>query len=160
MEKTFKKTKLIKTVIICIIVLMVILAILYFYNKKNSVLFKSSFTNFAWEPISDGYIIYSNGIIKEYDDYNKNKELKSAKISNEELERLKELANKVEDNYKEDDSIKMRDFGVHTSKIYSKRLKKWIKLSSFGDMNGNNKTEESQEILNLTQEIYDKYLKK
>lgn len=158
MNKLSKKSKLILGIVICIITIAIILTILFFYKKSNSILFKSTYMNAAWTPTSYGYLIYSNGIIKEYDDYNEDKDLKSAKITNEELNKLKELANIVEDKYEKDDRFQMFDAGVSTKEIYSETLERWVVLSKSGDTMGRNNTETSEEILNLIAELYNKYL--
>lgn len=159
MKDLSNKSKLLFGIIICITLIAVIVTILYFNNKHSSILFQFSHENYAWTPTSFGYNIYSNGVIKEYDNYNEEKELKSAKITKEELNQLKELANKVEDKYEKDNSgFQMFDAGTTTKQIYSERLSKWIVLSKSGDTMGSNSTEISKEILNLTKQLYDKYL--
>lgn len=155
MKKLSKKSIfLFGIILLCII----ILTIIFFKHKNNSILFKSTYMNGAWEPTSYGYFIYSNGIIKEYDDYNKDKELKSAKLTVEELNQLKELANKVKDKYEKNEKFQMFDAGISSQQIYSQRLGRWIVLSNSGDTNGSNNTEISKEILNLIETIYNKYL--
>jgi len=149
-----------KIVLISIIFIVVVIGIvLYLKEQVNSPLFRSSYENYAWGARSYGYVIYSNGTIKEYDDYDKEKELKKGKISREELEKLKNLANSVKNEYKKDSSgMRIFDAGVSTKEVYSERLGRWIVLSKWGDIIGSNSSEESQEILKLTEELYDKYL--
>ena len=154
-----KKTKLSLGIIICIIIISIISVVLYLNSKDNNILFKSSYENHAWGDISYGYYIYFNGDIKEYDDYDNDRKLKSAKISNEELKQLKKLASIVKDKYKKENSrIQMFDAGIETKQIYNRRLFKWVILSKSGDTNGENSTETSQKILELTDTLYNKYL--
>lgn len=158
MKKLNTKSKVLVGIVMCIFAIAIILIILYFNHKNSSVLFRFSHENYAWSPTSYGYSIYSNGIIEEYDDYNEDEELKKAKITNEELNKLKELANKVEDKYEKNDKIQLFDAGTSTRKIYSDRLGKWIILSKGGDSMGKNNTETSIEILEFVEELKQKYL--
>lgn len=130
MKKISKKVKILLgiTTFLAIIVALIILYLNNYSSRTDRILFQYSYTNYAWAPTSRGYYIYSNGIIKEYDDYNEDKELKSAQITKEELEQLKELANKVEDKYEREESA-WCDAGTSTKQIYSTRLSKWIMLS-------------------------------
>ncbi len=159
-----KKTKIILG-IICIIIIVTVSIFLYLnikddINIKNaSILFESSYKNYAWGKQKYGYYIYSNGYIKQYDDYNKDKKLKSAKISREELSQLKELANMVEDKYEKSSIPGTYDGGTFSKQIYNENLSKWIVLSKTGDSMGKNSTEESKRILELTNQLYDKYIK-
>lgn len=165
MKKISKKAKIFLRIILCIIILTVISIFVYLNIKDNintknaSILFESSYQNYAWKYQSYGYYIYSNGYIKEYDDYDNNKKLKSAKISEEELAQLKELAKTVEDKYEKSTIPGTRDGGTFTKRIYNENLSKWVILSKFGDSMGNNPTETSEEILKLTDQLYEKYLK-
>ena len=159
MKQLSKTTKLSLLIIIFIIIILIILIAIYPNNRNNSILFKNSYENYAWGARNYGYYIYSNGNIKEYDDYDNKKKLKSAKISKEELNQLKELANIVEDKYEESaSSFKLSDSGIFTKQIYNSKLSKQVVLSKKGDSAGNNLTETSQKILKLTDELYNKYL--
>ena len=153
----FKKRSLLLGVIISIIVL--ILLVVLYNVKKNNVLFQSSYENYAWNNRSYGYKIYRNGVISEYDDYDHSRQLKSAKITNEELIQLKELVNMVKDKYEvESGSVHTIDAGVTTVKVYSSKLSKWVILSRHGDQVGVNSSDVSQEILEFTNQLYNKYL--
>lgn len=147
-------------VIICIIIISIISILLYFYSKDNNILFKYSYENYAWGARSYGYFIYSNGDIKEYDDYDNDSKLKSAKISKKELAQLIELSNMVEDKYENDTKWQMIDAGITIKQIYNSKLSKWVILSKSGDSNGRNSSETSQKILELTNQLYNKYLSK
>lgn len=173
-EKTKNLSKKIKIVIgVLIITVVVIIISLILINKfNNKVIFINSHDNYAWEPVSYGYKIYDNGIIEEYDKYDNDDELKRAKISNEELTKLKELADSVESNYTKKlnpESILhpnsfagamevMWDAGVTEKKIYNNKENKWITLYEYGDTMGYNNTEETKEIIELTEQLYEKYL--
>ena len=161
MKQLSKKAKISLEIIICIIIISIISIVLYLNSKSNNnILFKSSYENYAWGARSYGYFIYFNGDIKEYDDYDNDRKLKSAKISNEELAQLKELASMVEDKYENDTSMgQMFDAGISTEQIYNNKLSKWIVLSKYGDSMGRNSTETSKKILELTNQLYNKYLK-
>ena len=159
MKQLSKKTKLSLGIIICIIIISIVSIVLYLNSKSNNILFKSSYENYAWGARSYGYYIYSNGDIKEYDNYDNDRKLKSAKISSEELTQLKELAGMVEDKYEVDTSMgQMFDAGTSTEQIYNSKLSKWVILSKFGDSMSRNSTETSQKILELTNQLYNKYL--
>ena len=74
----------------------------------------------------------SNGIIEEQNTA-KNNNLKSNKISKEELKELKELIKTIEEQYEEKTLQKHEiviDNGSTTKSIYSNEMKKWIILSS------------------------------
>lgn len=157
MRKLSKKIKLVSGIAISLIVIATIIVLLYLKDNSNRILFKSLYTNYAWDTISRGYYIYSNGVIKEYDDYNEDRELKSARITNGELNQLKKLANKVENAYEKKDNAWF-DAGTLTKQIYSNRLSMWVVLSQNGDSMVCNSTETSKEILKLTNELCDKYL--
>jgi len=107
--------------------------------------------------VDRGFYIYSNGIIEEYDNYDKSRKLKSAKITSKELHELKSLADEVEDKYKKENSG-WNDAGIASKQIYNNKKSKWIKISERGDSVGNNTTEKGKEILNLTNQLCDKYL--
>lgn len=108
---------------------------------------------------SYGFIIYNNGIIEEYNKFDNEKELKKNKLTKNELERLKELANKVQDEYKVDNKNQMSDAGTTTNKIYNNKLNEWIILYKGGDDNGSNDSETSKEIKELVDNLYEKYIK-
>ena len=60
--------------------------------------------------------------------------------------------------YEKNDSIQLFDAGTASKQIYSQRLGKWVVLANSGDTNGKNSTETSEEILNLIETLYNKYL--
>lgn len=107
--------------------------------------------------IDRGFYIYSSGIIEEYDNYDKSRKLKSAQITNKELKELNSLANKIEDSYKKENSH-WNDAGIVCKQIYNNQKLKWIKVSERGDVVGNNTTEIGKEIINLTNNLCNKYL--
>lgn len=123
--------------IVIIIILAVILLVLYFKNKSNQAIFNSSYESYSNGYMSNGYIIYSNGIIKEHNT-DGNTKLKSNKISKEELRELKELIKTIEEQYEEKTLQKHEiviDIGSTTKSIYSNEMKKWIILSSSSKIN-------------------------
>lgn len=144
--------------IVIIIVLVVMLLVLYFRNKSNQAIFNSSYESYSNGYMSNGYIIYSNGIIKEHNT-DENKKIKSNKISKEELKELKQLINTINEQYNEKtlqpNEIEI-DKGSTTKSIYSNEKNKWIILSSSSKINS---SENCIEILSLTEELYNKYLK-
>lgn len=133
------------------------------YLSSREVLYLSSYVNCAWGYQEHGYIIYYNGDIEsykyeeKYEDHFKRKRLKKDKISEYELKRLIELSNLIEDKVESSQSLGA-DIGTWTKKIYSKRMEKLILLSKSGDYVAKNSTKECEEILGLTQNLYDKYL--
>ena len=144
--------------IVIIIVLAVMLLVLYFRNKSNQAIFNSSSESYSNGYMSNGYIIYSNGIIKEHNT-DGNKKLKSNKISKEELKELKKLIKTIKEQYEEKTLQKHEiviDGGSITKSIYSNEINKWIILSSSSKINS---SENCLEILSLTEELYNKYLK-
>ena len=119
--------RIILRIVLLLLIILIILVLLYF-NTQKSVLFKSSYTNYAWGYANYGYIIYSNGIIQQYDHSNEKRieNPKKDKITKEELNQLKKLSNKVEDKYENDNSgiPPMNDGGISEKAIYSSRLSK------------------------------------
>jgi len=159
--------KLLSKFIIGIIIIIIIIAItaIAILHSKNNILFKKSNTS-AFGNYEDGYIIYKNGIIQKY--YVKDgkylkytKYLEKAKITNEELSKLKELANTVEDKFEENTGFQRPSTEDRLEiKIYSDKLSKFVELYilGFGTFCGLNPTETANEILEFTGILYDKYL--
>lgn len=144
--------------IVIIIILAVILLVLYFKNKSNQAIFNSSYESYSNGYMSNGYIIYSNGIIKEHN-ADRNTKIKSSKISNEELKELKKLIKTIQEQYEDRTFQKHEieiDKGSITKSIYSDEMNKWIILSSSSKINS---SENCLEILSLTEDLYNKYLK-
>lgn len=108
-----------------------------------------------------GYTIYMDGTLKENNSKKTEKELIKTKISKEELRKLKELANKLEDNYQEKDSeYTIFDAATIYESMYSQRKSKWIKLEmTSATTYGYNDSDVAEEILNLTDSIHKKYIK-
>lgn len=165
-----------KAKIIIILILLIISFVigLFLYNiNNNQIIFINSYENNAWVPVSYGYRIYANGTIEEYNNYDSDTELKRAKISNEDLKELKSLANSVNSNYINGinpeslfhpaNSITVilseaSDAGITEKKIYNDKEKKWIVLYQCGNIMGYNDTEETKKIIELTEQLYKKYL--
>ena len=97
------KKKIIISLIIVAIIILSIIIVLNTYNNK--ILFKMTGESWSNGYHCWGYTIKSNGVIKEYDNQDRKSKLKSAQITKEELNKLKELANKVEDSYEESKKI-------------------------------------------------------
>ena len=163
--------KRIVVVVVSIIVICVIARIIYAFNGP---LYKMEHTNHAWGYQNHGYVIYKNGTIKEFDksrDKNPEEKLQKAQISKEELQELKSLASQVKDEYSNVSAIKEMwgnqiieippacDAGVTIKKIYSNRFMKWVYLSKNGDALGENTDPVAEDILELTNKLYEKYLK-
>lgn len=152
--KKEKKLVLISILILVVLVTVSLLFISFNYYKEE--LLSDTYANYNFGE-KYGTIIYSDGTIKEFDDYNHFKKKKKDKITEEELTELKQLANKVKkDDYKEkdDDFLRIPDMGGFTTKIYNNQSKEWIILS---DSSGSNTSEESQKILKLLIELKKKY---
>lgn len=167
-----RKTKIIIVILSLLIISFTIRLILYNINN-NQIIFVNSYENNAWASHSYGYRIYANGTIEEYDNYDSDTELKKAKISNEDLKELKKLANSVNSNYIDGvnpESLfhpansttvilsEASDAGLTEKKIYNGKRKKWIVLYQCGDIMGYNDTEETWKIIELTEQLYKKYL--
>ena len=101
----------------------------YSNEESEDKLFESSYSNYAHKETHYGYYIYSNGVISEFDEYDKERNLKSAMLTNEELVLLKELSNIIQNEFVEKPNM-MQDAGTATKKIYSEKLSKWVLLSS------------------------------
>ena len=153
------KKKIIISIIIAVIIILSIIIILNTYNSK--ILFKMTREGWSNGYICRGYTIDSWGVIEEYDVQNKNDKLKTAKISKEELNKLNELIDKVKDSYEENEKMFLCcDWGSIKYEIYSHNLSKWVLLSSEDDIKrGKNLSDASEEILELTDKLYNKYIK-
>ena len=84
------KNKKILIIIIVVIILALSVTLGILFNVKNTVntdsaLFIHSFKGYAKKPISVGYIIYNDGVIKEYNEFG-HKKLKKNKLTESELE--------------------------------------------------------------------------
>ncbi len=156
-----KKIKMIILIVVVCIITGIVGTIIFLKGKEKEPIFKYSYENHTWEDSKNGYIIYFNGDIEEYDEYAKPEDLKKAKLSKDEIKQLKELANKVEDEYQEYDiEISGAGLGKSVDEVYSKRLKKWITLSKMEDdgSGGGNLSETGESILDLTSTVYEKYI--
>ena len=153
-----KKKKIILGIIFILIILIAVLIFFLSHKNSNGILFRKTYVNNAWDHKDYGYVIYSNGIIKEYDNINKTRKLRKGKLTESELKELKQLSVKVEDEYVKDTKRKMFDAGLSVYEIYNTKSHKWIVLRKFGDEMGSNDSEESQKILELTQKLYEKYI--
>lgn len=173
-KKESHLSKKAKIIIISILLIISFVIVLFLYNiNNNQIIFINSHENNAWAPVSYGYRIYANGIIEEYNNYNSDTELKKAKLNKEDLKKLKSLANSVNSNYIDGvnpESLfhsaksitvilsEASDAGLTEKKIYNNKEKKWIVLYQCGNMMGYNDTEETWEIIELTEQLYKKYL--
>ena len=142
-------------IVIAILIIRFFIIIIF---MMNGILFRKTYVNNAWDHKDYGYVIYSNGIIKEYDNINKTRKLRKGKLTESELKELKQLSVKVEDEYVKDTKRKMFDAGLSVYEIYNTKSHKWIVLRKLGDEMGSNDSEESQKILELTQKLYEKYI--
>ena len=154
-----KNKKVLIIIVIIILALCIAVGIMFSVKNNKKALFIHSYENYAWRSTSYGYIIYSDGTIKEYDDFNDNKELKENKLTKDELDELKKLANKVQDKFEVDNSFQLFDAGTTVDKIYNDKLNKWIILDKRGNDNGSNNSEESKKIQELVDKLYEKYIK-
>lgn len=173
-KKTRHFSKKVKIIIgISILLIMSSIIGLFLYNiNNNPIIFINSHENNAWTPVSYGYKIYANSTIEEYDNYNNATEFKKAKISDEDLKKLKNLANSVNSNYinginpeslLHPDSFAATfgegsDAGLIEKKIHNDKEKNWILLYQYGNIMGYNDTKETKEIIELTEQLYIKYL--
>ena len=154
-----KITKKSKIIIVIILLIMSFVGLFIYHMMNNRIIFMYSYKNNSWGSVSRGYIIYVNEKIEEYDAYNDDAELKKAKISKEEIKELKNLANSINSNYiNRTNSANFFDAGLIEKKIYNSKEEKWIILYQSGDINGYNDTEETEKIIELTQQLYGKYL--
>ena len=146
-----------KKILIVVAVIAVIIFIIIKTQDKD-VIFVNKYTNYANGRVEFGYYIYSNGIIQEFDNRKENSELKQKKIDKQELQKLKQLINSIEDKYKkfEKDSRwhnSAIDVGI-TMKGVFKKENEIVLLNG----EGSNSSQESAEIIKLTGELCKKYL--
>jgi len=137
-----------------IIVICGIVAILFIFHKNNKkVLFEQySFSNISGKNY--GYVIYIDGTIQKSE---KPKEIK--KIDDEELRQLIQLSSEINAN---DYATNYSSFyGEQTSyaKIYNNKNNSYIELTySSGNSYKYNTSEATNKILELADELYNKYL--
>lgn len=148
-----KKKILIGVAVIAVIIFIII------KTQDKDVIFMNQFTNYANGHVEFGYYIYSNGIIQEFDNRKENSELKQKKIDKDELQKLKQLINSVEDKYEiySEDSSYWHNLvidGGTTIKCVYKKEKEMVLLNG----EGSNSSKESVEIKKLTEELCEKYL--
>lgn len=171
--------KIKKIAIILLIVSIITILFIYFFLKKDeyvtnkdiNFLIVSSYSNYAWEAHFKGTAIADNGNIYTWDEYGKvNKKgykiataeglqkyilkeskLKNKKVSNNDLNKLKEYITNLEDKI----TFKYpgADQGTSTISVIIDGNEE-ITLKSTGDVIGKNKTKEAQKII----KIIDKYL--
>lgn len=129
-----KRKVILGSIVILIVAIISMLGIIYVLRKDNGQqpLYEDSYENNAWGYVNYGYTIYENGLIKQYDNSKEKRiqELKEAVLTKDELSKMKEFANKIEDKFEVDDSsMIVFDAGLTIRKIYNKKLGKWITLS-------------------------------
>lgn len=172
-KKTTQLSRKTKIIIVILIIISFIIGLILYNINNNQVIFVNSYENNAWAPESYGYRIYNNGTIEEYDNYDSDTELKRTKISNKDLKELKKLANSVNSNYinginpeslsHPENSINVilseaSDAGLTEKRVYNDKEEKWIILYQCGNTMGYNDTEETWKIIELTEQLYKKYL--
>lgn len=154
-----KKKKIILGVIIISIISIVTLVIFIFKNTGKK-LYAENYINYAWGHFESNLEIYDNGLMIYTANSDEEETKKKIKISNEELNKLKNLSLLVQDNYtlKKSDLV-MFDVGSTTTEIYNKKIGKWIKLSysADGGYSGYNESEETKKILDLVDDLTEKY---
>ena len=154
-----KKKKIILGVIIISIISIVTLAIFIFKNTGKK-LYAKNHINYAWGYFESNLEIYDNGLMIYTTNSDEEETKKKVKISNEELNELKNLSLLVKDNYtlKKSDFV-MFDGGSTTKEIYNKKIGEWIKLSYFADgsRSGYNESEETKKILDFVDGLTEKY---
>lgn len=149
MKQVFKKKKILLSIIIMSIVIAIIGLIKYKFNSQ--LLFKYECYGALGEDL--GYVIYNNGIIEKSDNS------KSAKITKVELEQLKQLSGAVEDNDYKVTTSGIYGEGSSITQIYNFHKLQWITLSeAYSNTSRHNESEAIEKILELTDELYDKYL--
>lgn len=141
-------------IIVGMIILLAIIGIILIAKNHKKELFIHSFSNYN----KYGYIIYDDGTIKEYNETEK-KKLKKNKLTKDELEELKTLANKVEDDFYVLEGATFFDAGTTIDKIYSDKINDWIIIFKRDYYYGYNNTEEGRRIRELVNELYEKYIK-
>lgn len=174
MEEKANKKRLDKKIKISIAIIMVIISTvivsLVVIKNNTYILYSEDYSNYSWGFVSYGYTIYNDGRIEEYNSKKTDEELSKAKISREELRKLKELINKTQDKYNgninpmttaiEQGSLVLNvgmDVGTLKQKIYKKKENKWITLYKSGNPMGYNEVDETAEILKLVESLYNKY---
>ena len=134
--------------------------------ETKRLLFMESYYN-SELPSMSGYTIDNDGIINSFSDT----EFTEAKINTEELEKIKELINLIEENYieflnpesilsNEKSDLLYNDYGVIEKSIYDNKKEQWITLYRYGDVMGYNNTPETKELIKLIDYLYEKYIEK
>lgn len=168
MNEENKKISIIKKVIIGIVIVIIgIVLSLVIINIQGKEIYWKYHVNCSWGYFSEEVKIYDNGIIERYC----NGELvKKVKISEEELNELKRLANLVEDNYTEEVKSttfksdfdygggKLSDSGTTTVCVYNSKKNHWYTISESSDIKGIKGEGYATEIKELEKQLYMKYI--
>lgn len=163
MKKALKRY--FKIVLVCFgIIILSLFLLKSTINSNNDILFKKEYTNNSWSNENKGFYIYKDGTIKEY---NNGITKKQAKISKDELKKLKDLAKTISNeteviNAKSGTLNAMlgaaADAGVTEYSIYSDKLSSFILLKKSSTTPVINKSENTYDILDFADTLYNKYL--
>lgn len=123
----------------------------------DNALFIYEYENYAWSRNLNGYIIYNDGRIEEFDVYNTEKTLKHDNLTKEELNEIKELSNQVDEELYEN-NMNMADAGTSVQQVYNSTQNKWVTLSVFTGSTTENRNEYAIELQEFIKDIEKKYI--
>ncbi len=164
MKKALKRY--FKIVLVCFgIIILSLFLLKSIINSNNDILFKKEYSNNSWSYESKGFYIYKDGTIKEY---NNGITKKQAKISKDELKKLKDLAKTISNETEvintnsgsllDAMSASAADGGVTEYSIYSDKLSRFILLKKSSTTPVINTSENTYDILDFADTLYNKYL--
>lgn len=154
-----KKENIIILIIIAVLIFFIATVLTFIiYTKDDSNLiyrYTKSYFNLGFLK-SDEFRIYENGLVLTVEHYGDIK-FKVSKISEEEIEELKELIESLEDNKKEIEESK-KDLEDISKIVYNKESSKKIILYNENQVSRHiNTSENCEKILELVEEIYNKH---
>lgn len=163
MKKALKRY--FKIVLVCFgIIILSLFLLKSTINSNNGILFKMEYSNNSWGNENKSFYIYKDGTIKEY---NNGITKKQAKISKDELKKLKDLAKTISNETEVIDTNSgtlnamlggFADAGVTEYSIYSDKLSRFILLKESGRTPVINTSENTYNILDFADTLYNKYL--
>lgn len=164
MKKALKRY--FKIVLVCFgIIILSLFLLKSIINSNNDILFKKEYSNNSWSNENKDFYIYKDGTIKKY---NNGITKKQAKISKDELKKLKDLAKTISNETEvintnsgsllDAMSASAADAGVIKYSIYSDKLSSFILLNESGNTPVINKSENTYDIINFADSLFNKYL--
>ena len=163
MKKALKRY--FKIVLVCFgIIILSLFLLKSIINSNNDILFKKEYSNNSWSNENKDFYIYKDGTIKKY---NNGITKKQAKISKDELKKLKDLAKTISNETEVIDTNSgtlnamlggFADAGVTEYSIYSDKLSRFILLKESGRTPVINTSENTYNILDFADTLFNKYV--